>query len=330
MHTRRTPHAQAPRPGSARSVSPRTGAARVLLLALLGPTSLATGQIIITERHEHMRSFQSAVLWDVNNDGKKELVIGGSHEVSAAVYDPDHISNGPLATSFGFMNGATGGAATTPSGRLFIFTKGFTCIYEYNTLLEVQMPIDWGTGTGLAFFEGTPWGDVAIVSGMRGETPYLVAINFVTESELFAVPVDIAGNHTLPNDLFGSLEAGEYILDMPVGGDFCRVSLGTRLDAPVQTLIWKKTIDGIGLTGGGASGIVRIGSRYFGTSIDEAFAGHLACPGDVDQNGFVNGDDYDSFASAFEAAHPDADFNADGFVNGDDYDAFAEHFDAGC
>ncbi|MCC6969973.1 MAG: hypothetical protein IT434_07090 [Phycisphaerales bacterium] len=303
----------------------------MLLLALLAPASLATGQIIITERHEHMRSFQSAVLWDVNNDGKKELVIGGSHEVSAAVYDPDHISDGPLAMSFSFISSAFG-AAATPSGRLFKVGQS-PIISLYNSFLSAAANLDNGTSTGLAFFEGTPWGDVAIVSGMRGETPYLVGQVWGGQnhdSELFAVPVDIAGNHTLPNDLFGSLEAGEYILDMPVGGDFCRVSLGTRLDAPVQTLIWKKTIDGIGLTGGGASGIVRIGSRYFGTSIDEAFAGHLACPGDVDQNGFVNGDDYDSFASAFDVADPDADFNADGFVNGDDYDAFAEHFDAGC
>ena len=54
------------------------------------------------------------------------------------------------------------------------------------------------------------------------------------------------------------------------------------------------------------------------------------CPADFDHDGFVNGDDYDFFAEAFDAADPAADFNADGFVNGDDYDAFAEHFDVGC
>ena len=54
------------------------------------------------------------------------------------------------------------------------------------------------------------------------------------------------------------------------------------------------------------------------------------CPSDLNQDGFVNGDDYDMFASAFESADPDADFNNDGFINGDDYDAFASHFEAGC
>jgi hypothetical protein len=54
------------------------------------------------------------------------------------------------------------------------------------------------------------------------------------------------------------------------------------------------------------------------------------CPGDLNCDGFVNGDDYDAFASAFEAGDLAADFNHDGFVNGDDYDSFASAFEAGC
>lgn len=54
------------------------------------------------------------------------------------------------------------------------------------------------------------------------------------------------------------------------------------------------------------------------------------CPSDSNCDGFVNGDDYDQFASLFEAADPAADLNADGFVNGDDYDMFASAFEAGC
>ncbi|MFO0833582.1 MAG: hypothetical protein U0638_01320 [Phycisphaerales bacterium] len=56
----------------------------------------------------------------------------------------------------------------------------------------------------------------------------------------------------------------------------------------------------------------------------------IPCPGDFNRDGFVNGDDYDGFASLFDVADPGADFNHDGFVNGDDYDAFASHFDMGC
>ncbi len=54
------------------------------------------------------------------------------------------------------------------------------------------------------------------------------------------------------------------------------------------------------------------------------------CPADLNKDGFVNGDDYDLFADAFDAGLPAADFDKNGFVNGDDYDAFASAFDAGC
>ena len=63
---------------------------------------------------------------------------------------------------------------------------------------------------------------------------------------------------------------------------------------------------------------------------DIAFAFDAYCPGDFNLDGFVNGDDYDTFASFFDIADRCADFNGDGFVNGDDYDAFASNFDAGC
>ncbi|NUQ52448.1 MAG: hypothetical protein HUU19_07095 [Phycisphaerales bacterium] len=54
------------------------------------------------------------------------------------------------------------------------------------------------------------------------------------------------------------------------------------------------------------------------------------CPGDFNRDGFVNGNDYDLFAEAFDAGDAAADVDGDGYVNGDDYDAFAASFDAGC
>ncbi len=59
-------------------------------------------------------------------------------------------------------------------------------------------------------------------------------------------------------------------------------------------------------------------------------AASFRCAADVNNDGFINGDDYDLFASHFDAADPAGDFNHDGFVNGDDYDAFASAFDGGC
>ncbi|MBL8761819.1 MAG: hypothetical protein JNL50_11000 [Phycisphaerae bacterium] len=55
-----------------------------------------------------------------------------------------------------------------------------------------------------------------------------------------------------------------------------------------------------------------------------------ACFADFNCDGFVNGDDYDAFASLFEPGDLGADLNCDTFVNGDDYDLFASAFEAGC
>ena len=54
------------------------------------------------------------------------------------------------------------------------------------------------------------------------------------------------------------------------------------------------------------------------------------CQGDINCDGFVNGDDFDGYVAAFEAGTTDADFNGDGFVTGDDFDAFVDAFEAGC
>lgn len=57
---------------------------------------------------------------------------------------------------------------------------------------------------------------------------------------------------------------------------------------------------------------------------------NFACLADVNEDGFVNGDDFDTFAEWFDVADAHADYNGDGFVNGDDFDAFAGDFEAGC
>ncbi len=56
----------------------------------------------------------------------------------------------------------------------------------------------------------------------------------------------------------------------------------------------------------------------------------LSPSAEMNDDGFINGDDYDAFASFFEAGDVAADLNQDGFVNGDDYDAFASAFELGC
>ncbi len=54
------------------------------------------------------------------------------------------------------------------------------------------------------------------------------------------------------------------------------------------------------------------------------------CPSDFDGDGFVTGDDFDAYVSAFEAGVLAADFNGDTFVTGDDFDAYVVAFESGC
>lgn len=54
------------------------------------------------------------------------------------------------------------------------------------------------------------------------------------------------------------------------------------------------------------------------------------CPGDFNDDGFLNAADYDAYADAFDRGDQAADFNQDGFVNADDFDQFLERFERGC
>ncbi len=54
------------------------------------------------------------------------------------------------------------------------------------------------------------------------------------------------------------------------------------------------------------------------------------CAADFDCNGFVTGDDYDTYVQAFVAGDSSTDYDGNGFVTGDDYDAFVAAFVEGC
>lgn len=68
----------------------------------------------------------------------------------------------------------------------------------------------------------------------------------------------------------------------------------------------------------------------FHTEFDGAQVWVVYCAADVNGDGFVNGDDFDDLAGAFENGEPLGDFNGDGFINGDDFDQFASAFEEGC
>ncbi len=56
----------------------------------------------------------------------------------------------------------------------------------------------------------------------------------------------------------------------------------------------------------------------------------FTCPPDFDGDGFLTGDDFDAYVTAFVAGSRAADFDGDGFVTGDDFDAYVVAFSAGC
>lgn len=95
---------------------------------------------------------------------------------------------------------------------------------------------------------------------------------------------------------------------------------------PTNTTMSNQVLGGIPVA---SAGLGPIATVDFTKVANQQFV-FTGCLADFNQDGFVNGDDYDLFAEAFDTADPMADTNLDGFVNGDDYDLFAEAFDAGC
>jgi len=68
-----------------------------------------------------------------------------------------------------------------------------------------------------------------------------------------------------------------------------------------------------------------------GCGVAESVAAVLAvCVSDFDCDGFVSGEDFDAFASSFEAGEGGADADGNGVVNGEDFDVFVGAFVAGC
>ncbi len=84
---------------------------------------------------------------------------------------------------------------------------------------------------------------------------------------------------------------------------------------------------------GGAQGLI---ARVQGPGIDKqvipaSMLVHTTpCPSDFNDDGFVNGEDFDAFVLAFVLGDIAADFDDNSFVNGDDFDNFVLAFEAGC
>ena len=100
------------------------------------------------------------------------------------------------------------------------------------------------------------------------------------------------------------------------------LDLGYRTD--LATFSEQEILQHAGLSYGGSDTI----AAQIGAWTD--YVVNFACLADVNEDGFVNGDDFDQFAEWFDVADTHGDYNGDGFVNGDDFDQFAGEFEAGC
>lgn len=100
------------------------------------------------------------------------------------------------------------------------------------------------------------------------------------------------------------------------------LDLGYRTD--LATFSEQEILQHAGLSYGGSDTI----AAQIGAWTD--YVVNFACLADVNEDGFVNGDDFDQFAEWFDVADTHGDYNGDGFVNGDDFDQFASEFEAGC
>jgi hypothetical protein len=118
------------------------------------------------------------------------------------------------------------------------------------------------------------------------------------------------------------------IANLPTNADPVAAATSINIANREDRFSWYRTLSGL------FHGLNRITIVAFeesgNVSATDNFVFVDLCPADVNNDGFINGDDYDAFASAFDNADQAADFNTDGFVNGDDYDAFASSFESGC
>ncbi len=62
-------------------------------------------------------------------------------------------------------------------------------------------------------------------------------------------------------------------------------------------------------------------------SVDAFVSG---CAADYDGDGFVTGDDFTLYVTAFENGDPEADYDNDGFITGDDFTLYVTLFETGC
>lgn len=123
----------------------------------------------------------------------------------------------------------------------------------------------------------------------------------------------------LSSTVGGDLSVEFYSDNLTPGQEFSMIQM-----APSACCGVSGTFENVSVS---SNGTHRVVTRY---DADAVKAVVPVCPSDFDGDGFVTGDDFDSFVDEFQAGKAAADFDSDGFVTGDDFDAYVEAFELGC
>lgn len=123
----------------------------------------------------------------------------------------------------------------------------------------------------------------------------------------------------LSSTVGGDLSVEFYSDNLTPGQEFSMIQM-----APSACCGFSGTFENVSVS---SNGTHRVVTRY---DADAVKAVVPVCPSDFDGDGFVTGDDFDSFVDEFQAGKAAADFDSDGFVTGDDFDAYVEAFQLGC
>ncbi|MFO0835147.1 MAG: M1 family aminopeptidase [Phycisphaerales bacterium] len=158
--------------------------------------------------------------------------------------------------------------------------------------------------------------------------PSAITIYFSDNVTISGSDVSVTRNGS-PFPVVLSYNSGTFAATLDAGTPFPAGDYVVTVSDNVKTATGAIKLDGEIADANNASSLPS-GEGLAGGNAVWAFYVTATCAADFNNDGFVNGDDYDAFASAFDAGTSAGDFNHDGFVNGDDYDLFAEHFDAGC
>ena len=176
---------------------------------------------------------------------------------------------------------------------------------------QISEAFRWNSTSGFEKLLDLPGGDQkCLANDVSADASIVVgqgSTDAVNQSDLGRRAVVWLAGSSEPVDL------QQYLIDLGVQG----------LDGWILEAATAISADGTTIAGFGFSPQMEGGWIVSGLHL-------LGCPADFNHDRYVNGNDYDAFASLFESGDIGADFNHDGYVNGNDYDAFASSFENGC